>query len=138
MNSAHVKLLETQEGFRSKPYQDSVGKLTIGYGTNLDAGISEDQAYLLLNSKVCENLEDLQSYSWFVSLDVIRQGVIENMCYNMGICGFLEFKNMINALIAHDYAAASTEMLNSLWAKQVGQRAVTLANIMVSGEIAED
>jgi hypothetical protein len=31
---ARVQLIR-HEGFRSKPYRDTVGKLTIGYGTNL-------------------------------------------------------------------------------------------------------
>lgn len=34
-HAAIVKELKVEEGFRSKPYKDTVGELTIGYGRNL-------------------------------------------------------------------------------------------------------
>ncbi len=54
---------------------------------------------------------------------------IVNMCFNMGLTKLLKFTRMINALIAKDYNLAAKEALQSLWAKQVGQRAVDIANI---------
>ena len=41
--------LMIDEGFRSKPYSDTVGKLTIGYGRNLDdVGITRNEAFQML------------------------------------------------------------------------------------------
>ena len=45
-----IEDLKRDEGFRSHPYRDTVGKLTIGYGRNLDdVGISEREAEQLLH-----------------------------------------------------------------------------------------
>lgn len=55
------KELRNDEGVRFKPYRDTVGKLTIGVGRNLDdRGISPGEAdYLLANDIriVCDELD---------------------------------------------------------------------------------
>ena len=40
---ALVDRIKADEGWRAHPYRDSVGKLTVGFGTNLDAGITPSQ-----------------------------------------------------------------------------------------------
>ena len=57
------------------------------------------------------------------------------MLVNLGAPRLSRFKKMHAALQAHDYVTASREMLNSKWAKQVGQRALTLSDVMLSGKI---
>ena len=45
--------LERHEGLRLKPYRDTVGKLTVGYGRNLeDVGISRDEADFMLDNDI--------------------------------------------------------------------------------------
>ena len=45
-----VDLIKKHEGLRLFPYKCSVGKLTIGYGRNIeDTGISKEEAETLLN-----------------------------------------------------------------------------------------
>src|SRR5579875_350719 len=118
-----VDLLKQQEGFRAKPYTDSRGFLTIGYGTNLSQGITKDQADCLLEASLKANLAVLNDISWFTMLDPVRQSVIENMAYNMGIGGLLTFRHMIESIKAQDWNGAAKQMLNSEWASQVGNRA---------------
>lgn len=50
-----------------------------------------------------------------------------DMCFNLGLPGFLEFERMLAALNAGDYDRAAQEMLDSKWARQVRQRAYVLA-----------
>jgi lysozyme len=66
-------------------------------------------------------------------LDDVRQRVLANMCFNMGIGKLLGFKNFLVAVQAKDWTKAVAEMKNSAWFKQVGQRAVRLASMMESG-----
>lgn len=129
------EILKQQEGFRSHIYEDTVGVPTIGYGTNLKDGITEAQASLLARCEVTTNRMKLLEYDWFLILDSVRQDVIENMAYNMGIDGVLGFHMMINAIERMDWEAAADQMLNSEWAGQVGQRAVALAAFMRTGKI---
>lgn len=124
------------EGFRSHIYKDSRGYDTIGYGTNLDVGISEAVARAMLSAKQQEDNYKLLHYlSFFKDLNEPRQMVLIDMCYNLGIEGLLKFHGMLFALEAHDYVKAHDEMLISLWAKEVGKRAIDLALIMLSGEV---
>ena len=126
-------LLEQQEGFCAKPYRDSRGFLTIGFGTNLDAGITRDQAGAIMQIAVNANAQALSELPWFAGLNPVRQGVIENMAYNMGIDGVLGFRNMIAAIKAEDWPEAARQMRASDWGVQVGDRAKALAQIMETG-----
>lgn len=137
MVPAMEALLEQQEGFRATPYRDSRGFLTIGYGTNLDAGITHDQAKALMDCQLAANEAALQAYPWFAGLDEVRRGVIENMAYNIGVSGVLEFKDMIAAIEAKDWPEAAHQMRASKWRVQVGDRALMLADIMETGVITD-
>jgi lysozyme len=129
------KLLIKHEGLKLKPYRDSVGKLTIGVGRNLDdCGITENEAYYLLENDIEKFIGELLKFDWFKELDEVREGIILNMTFNLGIAKLLQFKNMIEALKVKDYKKASNEMLNSKWATQVKNRAFELAQMMLIGE----
>ena len=133
MIPAMEALLAQQEGFRATPYRDSRGFLTIGYGTNLDAGITRAQAEALMRCQLDANEPALLAFPWFAGLDPVRRGVVENMAYNMGVAGVLTFTDMISAIEAKDWPEAARQMLASDWAVQVGDRAKVLATIMETG-----
>ena len=61
MNLAELReQLVIHEGMRLKPYKDSVGKLTIGVGRNLDdVGITEVEALELLENDIHRVMDDL-------------------------------------------------------------------------------
>ncbi len=124
------------EGLRLKPYTCPAGKLTIGYGHNLDDnGITEDIAVRLLDSDLMAAERDVRSkFTRFYKLNEARQFVLVDMAFNMGIAKLMTFKKMFAALAKDEYPTAAREMLNSKWAVQVGNRAKTLAEIMKSGE----
>ena len=130
--------IKRHEGFSSAPYQCTAGKITIGYGRNLeDVGISEEEAEELLKGDINKVYSQLINYQWFAELDKIRSGVIVNMTFNLGLRGMLKFIKMINALSLKDYELAAKEMLDSRWARQVGGRATELAEQMRTGEYDE-
>lgn len=128
--------LERHEGLRLKPYHDTVGKLTIGYGRNLeDVGISRDEADFMLDNDIDQVERQLETVDEYRDLDSVRQAVIANMAFNLGFAGLMGFKNMWAAIGRRDWESASEEMLNSKWARQVGVRAVELSEIMRTGEV---
>lgn len=124
------------EGLRLKPYTCPAGKLTIGYGHNLeDNGITEDIAVRLLDADLqAAEREVRQRFTHFYKLNEARQFVLVDMAFNMGIAKLMTFKKMFAALAKDEYPTAAKEMLNSKWARQVGNRAKVLSEIMKSGE----
>ena len=124
------------EGLRLKPYRDTVGKLTIGVGRNLDdVGITKDEAMHLLECDIRRVKDDLDhALSWWRGLDDVRQRVLVNMAFNLGITRLLGFKNTLAAIRAGNYVDAAKGMLDSKWAAQVGERATRLAAMMVEGD----
>jgi lysozyme len=130
-----VEQLTRDEGVRLKPYRDSVGKLTIGIGRNLDdKGISLAEAQLFLQDDIRDVQAELQkALPWVYQLDDARRGVLENMAYNMGVGKLLGFHDTLSFIQKGQYDNAATAMLHSLWAKQVGVRATRLAEQMRTG-----
>lgn len=127
--------LKRDEGFRSKPYLDTVGKTTIGYGRNLsDVGISQAEAEFLLENDINKATADLETrLPWTKELDEVRRAVLVNMSFNLGIWSLLGFHHFLAAVEAQDWSLAKDHMLASKWAQQVGPRAQRLATQMQTG-----
>jgi len=127
--------LTTDEGKKTKPYRDTVGKLTIGVGRNLDdRGLSDDEiAYLLANDiKIVEKELD-KEIPWWRGLNDARQNVLCNMAFNMGVPSLMMFKNTLLSMRNGSYNQSAEGMLSSKWATQVGDRAKRLARQMQTG-----
>lgn len=147
--------LERDEGFRAQTYRCTAGKLSIGIGRNLDDvgiryeetkklgitktsciknGITLQQAYGLLDSDIDECERNLDAkFPWWRKMTDVRQRVLLNMCFNMGITVLSQFKNTLKMMETGQYEAAAVNMGKSLWAKQVGRRAVRLQAMMRTG-----
>lgn len=121
---------------RFYPYQDTVGKITIGYGWNLtDNGIPSFIAERLLDFAINETVSDLlKKFPWAAELDAVRFGVLLNMAYNLGVPRLAQFTRTLALVQAKDYAAAADAMMQSKWAGQVKGRALRLAMQMRTGE----
>lgn len=161
------------EDERLKVYRCTAGKQTIGVGRNLDAlrgdgclgisateskalgitradclarGIDRAQSRALLANDIAGIERDLDAQlPWWRKLDGVRQRVILNMGFNMGIGrraagqlpakGLLQFENgTLRAMREGRYADAVAGMKASLWHRQVGNRAVRLEAMMATGK----
>jgi len=120
------------EGLRLTPYRCTAGKLTIGYGRNLDdRGIREEEARVMLQNDISEVIAVLRSHlPWFAAAHNAVQWVLVNMGINLGTSGLLKFKRTLAYLEAEQYNSAADEMLDSLWAKQVPNRAKELSDMI--------
>jgi len=135
INSFEDQLID-HEGLELKPYHCTADKLTIGVGRNIqDRGITEDEArYLLKNDiKIVED-ELLTRQPVVAGLDSVRQRVLVDMGFNLGLPILMKFQNMWAAIEDEDYHEAARQMMDSRWASQVGRRAERLAQAMSSGE----
>ena len=153
-----IKQLVQSEGLRLQVYQDTLGIDTIGVGRNLeDRGITKeeldtmdfpnieavyehgiteaDAAYLLENDVQIVEEELLKAHPSVADLDAVRQLVLVDMAFNMGVPRLNGFKKMWAAIEAGDFPTASREMLDSRWAVQVIGRSHKLAHAMHHGEL---
>ena len=131
-----LDLVEHYEGYRRKPYRDTRGKLTIGYGRNLDdVGLSRAEALHLLANDVQAIREHLSAQPWWPQEEPVRQDVLVTMAYQMGVRGLLGFTKMLAAVNRCHWNTAALEMLDSEWARQTPKRAQELALMMKSGEM---
>lgn len=123
------------EGLKLKPYMDTVGKVTIGVGHNLtDVGLTQDQALYILSGDISQVVQFLTSNCpWFISLDDVRQRAITDLAFDVRD-KLLQFTHMVAAIEAKDWPTASAELLNSTFAKETGQRAHDLAQMLQTGQ----
>jgi lysozyme len=133
--------LKIDEAVRTKAYDDktgrtitslpSGGKVTLGVGWNAsDNDMPENVIEALLEYSIDMVIRDLNvsKPSWRRH-SPLRQEVLANMCFNMGMPKLKNFRKMWAALeaVAPNYDTAADEMLDSHWAIQVGPRAQRLA-----------
>jgi len=121
--------LPIDEGTRTRPYRDSVGKLTIGVGRNLDdVGLSLGEiAYLLENDIAQADKAARALVPKFDTLTEERKAVLVNMAFNLGHYRLSMFVKLLAAVREARWDYAADEMLDSTWAEQVGERAQRLA-----------
>lgn len=127
--------LEVDEGRKRRLYKDTVGKLTIGVGRNIeDRGLRDDEIDLMLSNDIDEAVSIARSLVInFDQLDDVRQEVVTNMALNLGSTRLAGFKQFIAALARSDFQRATTEMMDSKWYDQVGDRGKRLAYAMREG-----
>jgi lysozyme len=139
--------LRRDEGVRYVPYLDTATppNETVGVGFNLNAHalpagwtypLSDAQVNQLLSQTLQDTFAALDSHlPWWRQMDPVRQRVIANMAFNIGVAGLLTFHNTLLAMQRGSYAVAAAGMLASQWAKQVGARAQRLASAMEYGQM---
>lgn len=128
-------LIRHHEALKLKPYRCFAGKLTIGYGRNLESrGISEAEADFLFESDFNNAQYDAITYfAGFESLDEVRQAVLIDMSFQLGLRRLGTFVKLKQAVKDRDFVQAAVEMVDSQWAKQTPNRARTLAAMMRHG-----
>ena len=132
MTEAGLKQLASDEGFRGQPYVCTGGKVTIGYGFNLDDWpLTEAECLPILKSRAERVKADLANrIGCFYALPEAAQDVLINMAYQMGVSGLLGFRRFLRALELRKYEDAYHEGMQSLWAQQTPNRARRLMDII--------
>ena len=152
-----IEKLIAAEGLKLQVYKDTLGIDTIGIGRNLeDRGITKqeldeldipsidhvyeygiteaDAVYLATNDVQIVEEELVRAHPCVDRLDSVRQLIVIDMAFNLGVPRLCKFKKMWAAIHEEQYDVAAKEMLDSRWARQVKGRATKLDNAMHNGE----
>lgn len=122
---------------RHMPYLDSKGITTIGYGRNLQAnGLRECEATEMLDNDVDDAIHAcFATFPWFRDIDTVRQAVVAELVFNMGMKSWLGFDNTIGAIERRDWPAVGRGLRQSKWYRDVGPlRGDKMINQIVTGQ----
>lgn len=112
-----LKQIKEHEGLRLKPYKCPAGRLTIGYGHNIeDNGLSKTACEFILFEDIEEaerNLYAVFGRDEYEKLSNSQKIALIDMMFNLGLSRFLTFKKFIQAIKKHDWESASAEVINS-------------------------
>lgn len=110
------------------------GNPTIGYGRLLCApgGISNAEAVAMFGADWAKAEAGAKTLPCYSRLNAVRQGVLTEMVFQLGLDGVRKFARMLDCLNRSDYDRAADEMLASRWAEQTPERAHRLADLMRS------
>lgn len=133
--------IATDEGCRLNAYPDPLSGAepwTIGYGhaVGVSAGMvwSQEECDETLSQDIAKVESELdRNIPWWRGLSDERQDVLVNMCFNMGWGGLSDFHHALAALESGSYNLAANQFLDSLWAKQVPNRANRLCEQIRTG-----
>lgn len=124
-------LIKQHEGLSLTPYKCPAGRLTIGYGRNLeDKGLSVSECEHLLANDIYECEADLRRFPYWARLNDRQKAGLLNLRYNVGGAGYRSFKRMNAALEAENFEQAAAEVIQSKYAEQVGRRAQDIADLL--------
>lgn len=124
-----LEQIKRHEGYKQHPYKCTAGKLTVGIGRNLDdVGILPREAEYLLMQDVQRSVAELRlAFPWYNKLERPRKQAMINLIFNIGLPTLRKFTKFLAAMEAGDYDTAHDELLDSRYARQVGRRAIELA-----------
>jgi lysozyme len=143
--------LVNNEGLLHTIYLCSMGIKTIGVGFNLErsdaneqisslglnyndvisglVSLTTEQIYQLLDKDIDTAILTAKTlFKNFTTLSTVRQIILVDMAFNLGQTRFSGFIKLIAAVNDGKWDRAATEMKNSLWATQVGRRALLNIN----------
>ena len=143
-----INLISDHEGVKLKVYDDYTGKElkagdvlvghpTIGIGRNVakdGLGLSQEEAEFMLMNDIDRVKEEIKNFP-IEHLNEVRTAIIIDMAFNMGITRFnpTMWKKTFQAIVNEDWQKATTEMLDSNWARQTKRRSAKLSQMMLLG-----
>lgn len=134
-----IKILKRHEGAENFVYLCTENRYTIGVGRNVDnrggLGLSEDEIDYLLSNDIVRCIKEInKEYVWFGDLDEVRTEAVIDAFFCLGATRFRGFHKMIEAFERADYKEAATQLLDSRFAEQTGNRATELAEMIETGK----
>ena len=133
--------IRRHEGLKLHPYVDTTGNWTIGVGhkipeveaSNYPDGCTLDDAMNWLDADIQKATEQVtNALPWITGLSELRQGVLVELTFWIGIGGILKFHNTLQAIKDGDYELAAHGLLNSLLHEQIPGRTEELANLLLN------
>lgn len=142
------RFIEVHEGRVDRPYQCPAGKWTIGVGRNFEdnkpttdelraimaGGVPQAAINLMRDNDIKRSWIDMAAiFPSFTGWPPPRQAAVISIRYNLGLVGFLGFKNMIASLREGRWVDAAADSLDSERARQLPRRAAEEADLIRTG-----
>jgi len=142
-----IPILNFEEGYREKPYHDTLGYPTVAGGIKIGPkGAALSNYTFTVPRRVGDVWKEVFVENTIAEMQLLpaiisalkscndpRRDVLISMAYQMGVPGLAGFKNTLAMISQGNFDGASRGMLNSLWAKQTPERAQRHAEVMRSG-----
>ena len=136
------KKIKKNEGFRNRPYLDSLGHPTIGYGhliTNKEkktfkGKFSKKFLLKLFDKDFKKALTDYKKNFNHKKHSKNTKEVLIEMVFQLGIKKQQKFLKLNNHIEKNDIFLAALEMKNSLWYKQTPKRVDGLLKLLLKKE----
>ncbi len=142
-----IGILNYEEGYREKPYLDTLGYPTVAGGIKLGPkgaplthytftvprAVGDVWKQYFVDDLVRQMNENLQIKAALAHCNEARRDVLISMGYQMGVNGLASFSVTLSLISRGDYKQASENMLKSLWARQTPRRAKRHAEVMRTG-----
>jgi len=137
--------IKKNEGFRNRPYLDSLGNSTIGYGhlikkkeeKILKAKFSKKFLSNLFEEDFRKALTDYKKNFDYKKHSKETKEVLIEMIFQLGITKQKKFVKMNKHMQNNDMFLAALEMKNSLWYKQTPKRVDGLIHLLLKNEYAK-
>ena len=132
-------MIQQHEGLRLKPYLDTKGLKTIGYGHLIKEGetfpepFTKADAKELFESDYKEHAEAARKIPGFDKATPQRQSALIDLTFNMGENWHTKFPKFSKAFAEGDYKTAADELVDSEWYEQTKSRAKRIVSMMRKG-----
>ena len=149
MSQQGLDRLKIHEGYRATMYKCTAGANTIGYGHNCDANPMtkiEKQGMMNQPKVTAEKMliDDLLGFERSLEREkpIVkyftqpRQDALINLTFNMGVGWVKGWPNTWKQIEAENWEAVAASIRGSKYARQVGYRAVEIADQLASGVYA--
>ena len=129
-NDDLVDLIKAQEGFRSHVYRDIFGTLTVGYGTNLEGGLTPAEGEALLRMRLSSSREALaERWPHYTEMPPEVRAALDDMAYQLGVEGVLGFHDMLAFLTGSEWEQAARAAEDSVWYQETPHRVERITKV---------
>lgn len=119
-----------------------VQSITVEAATELmkKTPLTKQKAMLLLENDILKVVNQLSTRSEWKAVqgDSVRERVLIDLVFNMGLTTWNTFKNTIKFIAAKDFEQAADNLIKSKWYKQVGNRGPRIVTMLRTGKDAKE
>lgn len=142
-----IPILNYEEGYREKPYLDTLGYPTVAggikigpqgaslanYTFSVPRAIGDAWKQVIVNSTIAEMQNYQNIAAALKQCNPAREDILISMAYQMGVPKLSKFAKSLLFISNADFINGSKEMLDSVWARQTSARARRHAEVMRTG-----
>jgi GH24 family phage-related lysozyme (muramidase) len=138
------KMIIKHEGIRNKPYKDSLGLWTVGVGHLIGDGykgqsapppewnreFSNEEVMKMFDEDYAHHKSAAMKIPGYDKVDSKGQGALTDLTFNMGPSWISKWPKLKKQLGEGDTQAAASNLQESKWYGQVGNRAPTIVSLL--------